>query len=252
MKKNALTTLIVLVISGLLLVACQPSSSSDTAPTKPETDAQEPAATPDKPSSDMSKDLMFDPAMGISADNAGLVYETLLNVQDGELIPMLAVDTSVSDDGLEYILTLRSGVTFHDGSLLNADSIIANFDRWFDPANGIDAWASSFGGFKGEVDSDGKPLSVYDGIEKVDELTVLVHLNKPDADFLNKLTASAFAIVSPDALVASNFGFESGVDGGTGPYIIGAWNTDGLTLEPYTSYWDSENVPDSSMDVTFK
>ena len=250
MKKHALTTLIVLVISGLLMVACQPSSS-DTAPTKPETDAQEPAATPNEPSPEVPTEI-FDPAMGISADNTGLVYETLLNVQDGELIPMLALNTTVSDDGLDYILTLRSGVTFHDGSLLNADSVIANFDRWFDPASGVDAWASSFGGFKGEVDSDGKPLSVYDGIEKVDELTVLVHLNKPDADFLNKLSDSVFAIVSPDALAASNFGYESGVDGGTGPYMIGAWNTDGLTLEPYTSYWDSEKIPDSSMDVMFK
>ena len=257
MKKHVLTTLIVLVIFGLLLVACKPAASGE-APSEPEEPkAQEPTETsvepePEEPAAEMSTDVMFDPAMGVSADNAGLVYETLLNVQDGQLVPMLALGATVSDDGLDYIVDLRPGVTFHDGKLLNADAVVTNFNRWYDSANGVEAWATNFGGFKGETDADGKPLSIYDGIEKVDELTVLVHLNKPDAEFLNKLADPAFAIVSSDALTAPHFGSESGADGGTGPYMIGAWSDTGLSLEPFDGYWNQNNVPSGSMDVTFK
>lgn len=257
MKKHTLITLIVLIITGLLLVACQPAAPSEPEapteePVQPEP-AEEPEATEapvPTPTPSGSTDVMFDPATGGNADAAGLVYENLLKVQNGELFPMLALEGTVSDDGLDYIVGLRPGATFHDGSVLNADTVIANFDRWFDPDNAIEAWATNFGGFKGETDDNGKPKSMYDGIEKVDELTVLVHLNTPDAEFLNKLADPAFAIVSSSALAAPYFGSESGSDGGSGPYTIGAWSDSGLTLEPYSGYWNQNAVPDSSMDIT--
>ena len=259
MKKNTLITLIVFVIFSLLLAACQ-SAANGGAPSEPEAPAQEPAqpepaatpVAPEEPGADMPADVMFDPAMGVNADTIGLVYEHLLKVQDGALVPALALAGTVSDDGLDYIITLRPGVTFHNGALLNADAVIANFDRWYDPANVIGAWAVDFGGFRGETDADGKPKSIYDGIEKVDELTVLIHLNEPDAEFLNKLAHPTFAIVSPDALAAPGFGTAAGIDGGTGPYMISAWSDTGLTLDPYADYWNPNAVPEASTDVTFK
>ena len=259
MKKQALTTFIVLIVAGLLLVACQPAASSE-APSAPQQEEeaeamQEPAPTPEaaeEAGSGMSTDAMFDPAFGISAENVGLVYESLLKTGEEGLIPVLALGATVSDDGLDYIINLRPGVSFHDGSLLNADAVVANFDRWSDEANGMETWVANFGGFKGQTDADGKSLSIYDGIEKVDELTVLVHLNTPDADFLNKLADPAFAIVNPAALDAPYFGSASGVDGGTGPYMLGEWRNTGLTLEPFASYWNPNAVPANSMDVTFE
>ena len=198
--------------------------------------------------------VVFDPAMGISADNQGLVYETLLNVQDGQSVSMLALDATVSEDGLDYIVSLRPGVSFHDGGLFNADAVIANFNRWYDSANGVEAWKTNFGGFKGETDADGKPLSIYDGIEKQDELTVLIHLNTPDAEFLNKLADPAFSIVSPDALNSGHFGSEAGGDGGTGPYMISAWDAANMTLQlaPFDGYWNANAVPETSKDVTLQ
>ncbi len=56
-----------------------------------------------------------------------LVYETLLayDVQGG-LFPLLAADMPLpSDDALSWSVTLRDGVTFHDGSPLDGNSAVA-------------------------------------------------------------------------------------------------------------------------------
>ena len=130
--------------------------------------------------------------------------------------------------------------------------MIANFNRWFDPQDTFrgsgtyEAWAENFGGFKGELTDEGLPKSNFDGIEKVDELTVLIHLNTPDLQFLNKLANPAFAIISPDYLA----GRTESADGGTGPYSIGESTASGQTLEPNPEYWNPAAIPTSSMEIT--
>lgn len=53
------------------------------------------------------------------------VAETLLEVDnEGNLLPGLATEWSVSDDGLRWHFSLRQGVRFHDGSLMDADAVI--------------------------------------------------------------------------------------------------------------------------------
>src|SRR5437762_8164622 len=116
----------------------------------------------------------------------GYLYEGLVKMESGSPAPALATAWIISEDGLDYIFNLRPGVAFQDGSPLNADAVIANFNRWFDQedalrgAGAYTAWQNAFLGFKGEVDENGSPKSSFDGIEKVNDLTVLVHLNRPD------------------------------------------------------------------------
>lgn len=50
---------------------------------------------------------------------------------DGVVQPMLASALpEVSDDGLTYTISLREGVPFHDGHILDADDVVASLDRW--------------------------------------------------------------------------------------------------------------------------
>ncbi|GAB4430102.1 MAG: hypothetical protein Kow002_18620 [Anaerolineales bacterium] len=236
MKKNILIPLTVLIMLGLFLVACQPAVGGEgPAPTKEE--QSESAPTPAAEAKKMSGEI------------EPYIYETLFNAA-GE--PVLAFgEVTVSEDGLDYIINLRPGVVFHNGNAFNADAVIANFNRWFDPDDALrgsesyDAWVAAFGGFKGEVDESGKPKSVYDGIEKVDELTVLVHLNTPEPDFITKLSDIAFAIISPDALSAS------AMDGGTGPYMVGELTESGVVLEPNQNYWNPAAIPTDHLEITF-
>ncbi len=61
-----------------------------------------------------------------------------LNTYDGlyryegnppELKPWLAESHTVSDDGLEWVFKLRSGVSFHDGAPLTAEDVVFSFRR---------------------------------------------------------------------------------------------------------------------------
>lgn len=249
----------ILLIAGILLAAC--GGGAGTTETGGE---QAPEATPASSDAGGSTDsgnsssggsasnveFSLDPAnlAGENAETAAsYLYEGLVRERDGAIVGALAESYTVSEDGLDYIFTLRQGVTFHDGTPLNADVVVLNFNRWFDPADvnrgsgEYAAWAANFSGFKGDVTEEGKPVSQVDGIEKQDEITVIIHLNTPDPDLLKKMANVAFAIVSPAT-------FTSG-DGGSGPYRVAANDGTTLTLEPFAGYWDAAAIPSESMEV---
>jgi len=255
-KKHILAS--ILLIAGIFLAACGGGTGETSGG-----GSQSPEATPVSDSSTDSSsgassggsfasdvELKLDPA-NMAGENAeaaaSYLYEGLVRMADGTLANALAETVTVSEDGLDYIFTLRQGVTFHDGTTLNADVVVLNFNRWFDPEDAnrgsgeYAAWAANFGGFKGETQEDGKPLSWVDGIEKQDEFNVIIHLNTPDADFLTRLANPAFSIISPAA-------FESG-DGGSGPYKMAANDGVTLTLEPFAGYWDAAAIPSEGMEI---
>src|SRR5437762_12525217 len=67
----------------------------------------------------------------------GYLYEGLVKMESGSPAPALATSWIISEDGLDYIFNLRPGVVFQDGSPLNADAVIANFNRWFDQKDAL-------------------------------------------------------------------------------------------------------------------
>ncbi len=255
---------VAIVGAMLLLAACggQPASNNQPASTNPPANSGSGStaqATPQAATGGGSTSAVLDPALATDAtakEAISHVYEGLVHVDNSKPVVVLAIDFTPSEDNLDYVVTLRPGVTFHDGSAFNADAVVTNFNRWFDPKDALhgsgaySAWVSNFGGFKGETDSSGKPKSEFDGIEKQNDTTVILHLNKPDANLLTKLSDPAFSIVSPAALQAAGFGTSSGKDGGSGPYKLGTWNNSGLTLDPFSSYWNASAVPTKSLTVT--
>ena len=259
MKKpflNPSLIVIVLILAALTVTACAGSGGS---PSEEPTSApvgQEPMPVPDM---SISRDILLDPANATVSDSLLIIdylYEGLVSLESDAIVPALAESWSVSNDGLDYIFNLRPNVTFHDGSVLNADAVIANFDRWFDKDNPAHAsgefaaWAALFAGFKGETDQNGQPKSNYDGIEKVNDFTVLIHLNKPDDHFLAKLVNPAFSIVAPSAFNADYFGTSLGKAIGTGMHMLKEWGQGSLILEPFLAYWNG--IPSDSLEFHFR
>lgn len=241
---------ILLTLSALILSACASGGTGGAGeatdePVAAPTKAVQPSAVPADDDMTISKDILLDPANATDADSLTVIetmYEGLFRVEADQIVPLLAESYTVADDGLDYIIVLRPGIKFHDGTPLDADAVIANFNRWFDPeaaghSGDFAAWASIFGGFKGETAEGGQSKSVFDGAEKVDDHTVLIHLTQPDNLFLAKFNNPAFYIVSPAAFTADYFGTQLGIAGGTGPYKLSSWNDTGLTLEPNADYW---------------
>ena len=250
-KKNQLSFIILVLFLGLLVTACQAQTAEDVSPqntpesdTAPEEEVEMPA---EETSAAMPIDLELDPAGGadfpLVAEN---LYETLVLVSEGEFSPWLAESGTAANDGLDYIFDLRPGVFFQDGTMLDADAVIMNFDRWYDAESALrgtgdfTAWEEAFGGFKGDVDADGNPLSSFDGIEKVNDLTILIHLNQLDSDFFIKLSNPAFSILSPTALATSSYV-------GTGPYTLSEATEEELSLAPFADYWGE--VPDGELII---
>jgi peptide/nickel transport system substrate-binding protein len=184
------------------------------------------------------------------------MFEGLVTLEPGttEVVPGLAEDWEISDDGLTYTFHLRDGVTFHDGTEFNADAVCFNFERWYNfegtfqnPAASY-YWQTVFGGF-----SDGETPSLYKGCTVEDDLTAVLEINNPSASILGALALTSFTMASPEAL--EQYDADSGkvdADGifsptgtyatehptGTGPYKFEEWvRGDHLTMVRNTDYW---------------
>ncbi len=88
------------------------------------------------------------------------VFESLAEFEPGttNVIPALAESWEMSEDGLEWTFHLRQGVKFHDGTDFNADAVVINWIRWWDPADPLHIGNTGaftyfkwfFGGLKGD------------------------------------------------------------------------------------------------------
>jgi len=158
------------------------------------------------------------------------VYDGLVRYKDGtlEVEPGLAESWTISDDGLVYTFTLREGVTFHDGSPLDAAAVKFNFDRML-----VDTHPFH--------DTGPFPLSFFfsavDGVEAKDERTVEFRLKEPYAPFLSNLAYPTGLIVSPAAVKQHGKDFGRNPSG-TGPFKFAGWESNAkVVIERNDAYW---------------
>ncbi len=58
------------------------------------------------------------------------IYDTLVGVtSDWQIVPRLATDWKLSDDGMEITFNLRDDVKFHNGRQMNAEDVVFSFNR---------------------------------------------------------------------------------------------------------------------------
>ena len=166
----------------------------------------------------------FDPA-GAQWGNASpfyqAVFDTLLLMKpNGKVEPMLASKYAYNADGTQLTLTIRSGVTFTDGSALTADVVKQNLDR-----------------FKKGTSPDASDLSDVKSITASGD-TVVLTLNAPDPALLNNLSRDAGLVASAKSLTAGDLATNPV---GSGPYVLDTKDTVTGTSYVYTKnpkYWD--------------
>lgn len=101
---------------------------------------------------------------------------------DGSYSPGLADEWDVSEDGLTWTLHIREGVTFHDGTTLDANDVQASADRF---------------------SVEGTKLLKLDWLETtrvVDDSTWEVTLKDPQANFLQQMSTPDFPVLSSESL----------------------------------------------------
>lgn len=170
------------------------------------------------------------------------IFEGMLTYKNGttEVAPALAESYEVSEDGLTYTFKLRQGIKFHDGTDFNADAVVFNFTRWFDPASPYKFEGDSFDYYDSMFGPDGS--RVIKEVKAVDPATVQFTLNQPQAPFLQNLAMPAFGIASPKAVQEKKDKFKS-EPVGTGPFVFKEWKrNESVTLEKNADYWQ-EGLP---------
>ena len=127
---------------------------------------------------------------------------------DGTITPMLLESWEVNADATEYVLHVRPGVTWNDGTPFTAQDVAFNVTRWCDASFEGNSMASRLAALM----ADG---AARDGAVTVrDDMTVVLSLSQPDISF-----PATFADF-PAAIVPQDFGGDPLADPkGTGPYL---------------------------------
>lgn len=236
--------------ASLALSACSPST---------------PASEPEPTGSQQQEPLTFrfaqgghvlalDPAQTTRIEShriSAQILEPLVqaDVNTGEPLPGLASSWDISDDRLTYTFTLKSQVTFSDGTTLTATTVLENFERWSKIGRqGKSRAAHPFTYLFGSIQGSATPAetsapatnSTYASAplvtswEAPDELTVTVQLSRPSTSFLKVLTQPAYGLVEPSIIGAN--GLLTADPIGTGAYMLETWDGQEAALTRNPTY----------------
>ncbi len=177
----------------------------------------------------------LDPTGGAAAAIDEVVYANVFEGltrynADGSISPALAESWDISEDGTVYTFKLRDGVTFHDGTAMDAEDVKFSLDR-ARAEESTNAQKALFAGIE--------------SVEVVDPLTVKVTLSAPNGAFPTNMAWGDAVIVAPESVETN-----ATQPVGTGPFKFGRWvQGDRVELVENPDYWGEKPALKSA---TFK
>ena len=185
--------------------------------------------------------LTLDPALVRDSESAFLarqIFRGLVSLDaDLDVRPELAERITIAADGLTYRFELRPDLTFHDGAQLDARAVIRSFERATDPtlATGAGLPAATYlDDIEGVTDRLAGESETISGMREVDPQTLEIHLARPAANFLLKLTGAPALVVDADSATGADWWHAPN---GSGPFRIVDYSVDQeLRLEPFEDY----------------
>ena len=159
--------------------------------------------------------------------------ETLFRMgQDLKPEPWLATGaTQVGPTTWE--ISLRQGIKFHNGVIMDADKVKASLDLALSRRPGT------------------QTLLDLKGVAVKDPSTVVLETNSPNPTLLGLLTNQNTAIVDPDTIPASPEESASGA-ATTGPYVLNSFAADhSMTVTAHSDYWGGTPALDRVEYVAF-
>ena len=155
----------------------------------------------------------LDPFAAVFVDEEqviGQIFEQLVYLDEQlQPVPGLATSWERNADATEYTFTLRDGVIFHNGDVLDAAAVKAHFDRLLDDAD-----------VPGSVTSAIK--ASYAGSTVIDPLTVRLEFSAPQSGLLLNLGKPGGAITNAAAVAQQ--GPDAGSNPiGSGPFRFQEW-----------------------------
>ncbi len=162
----------------------------------------------------------------------------------GELVAAGAVRWEVSDDGREYTFYLRPEARWSNGDPVVAEHYAFGFRRLVDPAT-----AAFYAQFLADivnardiVAGDREPAEL--GVEAVDELTLVIRLERPTPYMLSLLTHPSTFPLHPKSVRMHGDGFaRPGHLLSNGAYVLDDWvQGSNIDIRRNESYWNDTNT----------
>jgi peptide/nickel transport system substrate-binding protein len=159
------------------------------------------------------------------------VFEGLTRFMgDGSVVPGLAESWEISEDGLTYTFKLHSGVTFHDGTTMDAEDVKFSLDRI---------------GAEESANAQKALFSAISEVNVIDPMTVEIKLSEPNGSLLFNLAWGDAVIVAPESI--DNI---KQLPIGTGAFKFTSWTQgDNIMIEKNPNYWGTPAALDMA---TFK
>jgi dipeptide transport system substrate-binding protein len=174
------------------------------------------------------------------------VFDKLVHFERGttKIVPGLAESWTASEEGLEYTFKLRKGVKFHTSKSFkptrdfNAQDVIFSFERQWKTDH---PYHTVSGGAYEYFNSMDMP-KLLKSVEAVDDYTVKITLNEPEAPFLANLGMDFMSIQSAEyADQMAKAGTQTKVDQepvGTGPFQFVGYQKDAvIRYRANEAYW---------------
>jgi peptide/nickel transport system substrate-binding protein len=143
----------------------------------------------------------------------GHVTDKLVYVDaDGKVSPWIAESWEQNDAATAFTLRLKKGVTFSDGTPLDASAVVTNLDIWY-------------AGRKTEgINPIGLFPKTYDRAEAVDATTVKVVFKAPTLSFIPTLGYHGSILISPKTIAQpAAQQADLGKTSGSGPFLVDSW-----------------------------
>ncbi|MFT4012739.1 MAG: ABC transporter substrate-binding protein [Paracoccus sp. (in: a-proteobacteria)] len=143
----------------------------------------------------------------------GHVTDKLIYVDpEGAASPWIAESWEQNESATEFTLKLKAGVTFSDGSPVDAAAVVANLDIWY----------------AGRPDEGINPIGLfpktYDHAEAPDALTVKVVFKAPTLGFIPTLGYHGSILISPATLAApASDQANLSKTVASGPFVVDSW-----------------------------
>jgi len=163
-----------------------------------------------------------------------------------EIVPDLAENWVISEDGLTYKFFLRKGAKFHNGVEVTAGDFLYSFTRILDAAAAArnedvpsERAQMLFDVAGAQALFEGQAENVA-GLSAPDDQTFIIKLKENFAPFLSVLCMSNFVVVPRDAVEQDWKGFAQHPIG-TGPFVFDRWEHDNeIVLKANRNYWEKE------------